>query len=313
VPAAEALAHFLALPIDDRHQNVRRRPEELDVPLIRDRSDPGPLRLEGQFRRLAAMADDGETLLICIARPRQHQYLRLTLPVFVLWTLPVSLLGGQPLFGLLPILILLASWLKVAYGYRSSLRVSAQGLKVLSRGLVFRRTVEFPLGELEEVARLRPERGGPRNVIADAFDGFLVARSDRASVRFGHGLSWEELDRLREAILAKIAALGRRLPPPLSQEPFRIPALYRPVLPVLGLAAGALLGNFAPRPLGICVALPFLEHVLNLGGLLGLFAGLILERRTAGSGWGKALFRALLAAVLVAARKYFPGGRSSNR
>src|SRR6185369_14296964 len=116
-----------------------------------------------------------------------------------------------------------------------------EGLLVRKRGLVLRRTVRFPLAELEEVARLRPERGGPRNVIADAFDGFLVARSDHAAVRFGHGLSWEELDRLRAAIVAKLGAVGRELPAAPEREPFTIPTNYRPVLPLLGLATGALL------------------------------------------------------------------------
>jgi ankyrin repeat protein len=275
VPLGETLAHFLRVGLDDRSQRRRRSFEELETPLC-DQRPPSRKGAHLKPSRLRVVEGEDGSLVIEIPRSKDPAYLAGALAVFVLWTLPVSIFGSLWL-GLLPLGIMIVSWLKVAYGYSAEVRVSADGLTVTSRGLVMRSTVSIPCGELEELILIRPEWGGPRNTLAFAFAGMLVARSDRSAVRFGHGLTREELQWLRALITQRLVELG--LDHAEWQPTFETPTLPSPWRPLLGLAIGAAAAAIVGGPLAICVAAPFVEHVLNLGGVLGFFAGLMLHAR----------------------------------
>jgi ankyrin repeat protein len=58
-----------------------------------------------------------------------------------------------------------------------------------------------------------------------------------------------------------------------------IPRLPTPWPLLLGLLPGALAGHLLGGTMAMCVAAPFLEHILNLGGAIGLAAGLLSELR----------------------------------
>jgi hypothetical protein len=314
VEAAEIVAHFFRAGVDDRVQGVRRSFERLDLSLREGAGRQGlragkDLRERTRFR----MNEEADgSLRIHIPPPRRHEYLGVGIVLLALWTVPVSLFGS-PLFGLLPPVLLFAAWLKVAYGFRAELTVTADGaLFAKTWGLVLGRSVRFRASELEEIVLLKPEWGGLRDVVAQIFDGLLVARSDRHSARFGYGLSTRELERLKAVLVDRLTAPARekersptgRAPKPGGPEDrgkpeCRIPVLKHPVGPVAGLALGALAGHIFPLPFGICVALPFLEHVLSLGGLLGLFAGLVLGRRRTAGRRGAAAARFLPAGLAV--------------
>ncbi len=111
-------------------------------------------------------------------------------------------------------------------------------------------------------------------------DGFLVARSDRSAVRFGHGLSTAELVWLRgppprccdRAVghTDSKSTSARRLIPTLGSK-------HR--APMFGAALGIVLAHLIGGPLAVCAAVPFLEHVLCVGGVLGFAIAMVLSRR----------------------------------
>ena len=216
--------------------------------------------------------------------------------IFLVWTLPSWSNDALPI-GLAPLVVMLLVACKMAFGFRSELALSAAGLEVRTFGLGTRRVTVFPLAELEELALLQPEQGGLRGLQTEVFAGVLAARSDRASVRFGHGLSRAELESLRALLRARVVELHRRAAPAAAlawrtsagpageSRPF--PELYQPVLPLLGLAVGATAGHLAGGRLGACLACPFAEHVLNVGGLLIATAALGFDRRRWQRFWGR--------------------------
>ena len=71
----------------------------------------------------------------------------------------------------------------------------AQALRVTTRGAVFTNTVEISSGELEEL-RIDSERGA----------AFLIAVSDKKTVKFGEGLPQAELEWLRAVLMRAVAA-----------------------------------------------------------------------------------------------------------
>jgi ankyrin repeat protein len=305
---AEVVAHFLRIGIDDQHLGVKRRYQELDL-VLSQKTDAtlertGIQMLKPAPGRYTVLRSHDGALEIDIPRPRDHSLLAVTLLVFVLWTLPVALMGSLWI-GLLPPAIMLASWIKVAWGYRSHVVADKHCLTVTAWGLIGRRTVKIPYNELEDLVVLDPDRGGPREVLAFVFDGFLVARSDRSSVRFGHGLSANELERLRLHLAAHIYRQHSRFATS-SARSFVIPRLRRWVAAPLGLATGAVLAHLTSGPLAACIAAPFLEHLGNVAGGIGLVSGSLLDLRQRHRGFPTALAIVVLGvlALVVAVASY---------
>ncbi len=308
VPLTEAMARFLSLPIDDRSQDAIRRLEDLDRGLGEAASDEtttsnsrsSPERYQVEER------PDG-SLLVRIPQPRNYTYFAVCGMIFLVWTLPAWANDALPI-GLAPLVVMLLVAVKMAFGFRSELALSAAGLEIRTFGLGLRRVTVFPLAELEELALLQPEQGGLRGLQTEVFAGVLVARSDKASVRFGHGLDRAGLESLRALLRARLVELHRQAAPAAARawgtaagsggESHSLPYLYRPLLPALGLALGAAAGHFAAGRLGACLACPFAEHGLNVGGLLGAAAALWFDRRRWQRFWGPASWTAVFAALV---------------
>ena len=310
VPLAEAMARFLNLPIDDRCQDTIRRPEDLDRGLgeaAAEGTESSPGR-SGSERYRVEERPDG-SLLVRIPQPRNYTYFLACGMIFLVWTLPSWSNDALPI-GLAPLVVMLLVAVKMAFGFQSELRLSASGLEICTVGLLQRRRVVLPLSELEELALLQPEQGGLRGLQTEVFAGVLVARSDQASVRLGHGLSRAELESLRALLRARVVELHRQAAPAAALawrtaagpagEPRSLPALYRPLLPALGLALGAAAGHFAAGRLGAGLACPFAGHLLNVGALLGAAAAVWFDRRSWQRFWGPATWTAMFATLLAA-------------
>lgn len=321
VQVAEVAAFFLGLPLRDRHRKSVRAPGELDEPLAArpdgETGEPAPAAAPSAGsppKKTFLEWIEGDARRFRIPRPREHKFLAIAALAFLLWTLPVSCFGNL-LFGLLPLLFLIPAWLWTAFGFSAEIEASPRGLTILTRGLVLRKTIRIPREELEDLVVETPERGGLREVLHDTFPGFLVARSDRASARFGYGLSREALFRLRLRLLQALAGPGGpgappALPPPPPDPP--LPVLYRPYWPLAGLALGALAGHLGFPARNPCLSLPFLEHVLCLSGLVGLASAAVLEPRPARGPMSSRGPRWILASALFALAAWmalFPFGR----
>jgi hypothetical protein len=318
---AESAAHFLRLPLRDGVRLETLRFEDLDRSVAeavrREGGVPDPTPPDSPRSRVEERPGG---LLVHIPRPGEKvvgPLLGIALLTLLLWTLPVGLLGSLS-FGLLPLVVVLASALKAGLGYSAELDVSPHRVVIRTRGLVLRRRVEIPADELEDLIFLRPEWGGPRNVLAFMMDGFLVARSDRASARFGHGLDRAELLWLQARILRVLCEHAPvRTQTAGGRAPSRRGPRGRTLLPadhltatLVGLVAGGIAGDALGGALGVTVRAPFLEHVLNVGGLLGaLLARLAsVEWRRVWAQWRPARYAfASLAAVALLAVVLAPG------
>ncbi|MBI2191908.1 MAG: hypothetical protein HYU36_07990 [Planctomycetes bacterium] len=294
VPIAEAAAHFLRFPIHDATQGVTRGYHELDLSLRERVASAAPAPASPPDRPADCRSEVEESpdghLRIRVPRPATMTLARVSVVGFLFWTIPVGFLGN-PLVGILPPLCTFLGWLKVRYGLSADVDLSPERLRACFKGLVFRKTVDFPIQELEEVALVRRDTNGHLDMAYEEFAGFLVARSDRASIRFGHGLSWKELEWLQRLIHQRLAeisqpdASGAQCSPRAASESSgistdgvaRIPRWHRPVFPLVGLFAGAILGNVTGGPLSISANAPFLEHILNVGTVTGLLLGLCLH------------------------------------
>jgi hypothetical protein len=277
---AESAAHFLRVPLRDGVRLETLGFEDLDRSVAeavwREGAVPDPTPPDSPRSRVEERPGG---LLVHIPTPGEKvigPLLGIALLTLIFWTLPVGLVGSVA-FGLLPLVVVLASALKAGFGYAADLDVSPQRLVIRTRGLVVRRRVEIPSQELEDLIFLRPEWGGPRNVLAFMMDGFLSARSDRASVRFGHGLDRAELLWLQARILRVLTervparfrtAAGRAAPSRGPRGRTLLPA-DRITDTLIGLVLGGIAGDALGGALGVSVRLPFLEHVLNVGGLVG--------------------------------------------
>lgn len=291
VAPAESVAAFLHLPLHDAFQDITRAPTELDVPLkdrLRSGQGQADQSVEQPSKGRAKITDSADGILH-IHVPRigpKNPVLGMLVIISV-----VSLLFGPLAFIIIPFLLI--CWIKVSFGYSADVEVSPRGLKVDCHGVLKKRTVEISREELEELVFLNWEEGGLAGEIFGAvIKGILVARSDRAAVRFGHGLTKQELLWLRGVILEKVQRslpdgapqkqeAGDPIPDPTRPErggDKRIPSYpwYGGVFPMAGLLAGAVAGHLFPGPLSVCISLPFLEHVLNAGGLIGFLLGFFL-------------------------------------
>lgn len=275
VAVAEAVAHFLQLPIEDREQGITRAYTKLDRPLLQAQQD-GERPVMPEACKVTSATMEGGARRYDVPRPREHCYLAMAAFAFVFWTIPVACLGGG-VVALLPLAVLLPSWIKTAFGYRAEITVQDQGLSVRSGGLLLSRHVFFPYSELEEIALISLEWGGARSALAQVFGSVLVARSDRESIRFGYGLSRQALGWLQAELCYEIGKYRF-----LKQEEtlrFEVPIFPFWRWPLLGMLGGAMLGQFTGAPLQAGLAVPFLEHVLNLGGALGFALGCLLGKR----------------------------------
>lgn len=277
VPIAEAVSAFLGLPLYDYVVDTLREPDELDLPVLeretpRRRHAPKPpgnmrcvIEISGSLVRLTFPPPDGKVIVLIAAF------------VSLFWTLPVFL-SGSLVVALLPLALLAWSWFYVKFGLRASVEIEGSTLRVVRHGILIDRIYEFPGHELEDLAVRSPEWGGSRNVVAHLTDGYLVARSDAYHARFGWGMSKRELEWLRAYILAV-------LEPPQVATSKRVPEDDIPVGPspriglLIGLGAGALAARVLGGRLELCLAVPFLEHVINVGGLIGLVAASYLAGR----------------------------------
>lgn len=275
VPTGEVLARFLRLPLHDLYQEEVRQSDQLDRPLAAHEAVTIPEPPAKPFCRVEERPDG--VLHIRVPRPvRQAMPLvAMMIFVFVLWTIPVSLFGHL-IFGLLPLLFIVPGWIKAALGHSADIEVTPDALTVTAHGLILGRRVTFPVAELEHIIIHTLESGGPREMLSSVFGQILVARSDRASVRFGYGLEKDELAWLRARIL-KVLQTDREALQRKAEAEEKIPVLASRWLLPAGFAAGAFLGNILGGPLGVSVALPFLEHVLNTGAVFGLLLGWALQ------------------------------------
>ena len=292
VPVAEALAHFLRLPIWDAEHQVLREFKELDIPIAQHAESAVPAEPRPPDEsRVRTREDRDGTLRVTIPCPgREANGCLVGVGVLVLlWALPLWFADGGRvelrLVGIVPLAVAFLLWIKMAWGYSAELAVTPGSFRVRNRYLLWAQAVEFPAAELEEIL-LHDMEAGPC-LAAGCSNLLLVARSDRGAVRFGYGLSKEELEWLRRLIIQKLASTdagatrhGRRqLREKASRRPpFEIPTLKWPSLAWIGFAAGATAGNLLGGPLGVCAAAPFLEWFLNVGSLIGLFAGAFLDR-----------------------------------
>jgi len=292
VPVAEALAHFLRLPIWDEEHDVLREFGQLDTPIAEHAESGAPAEPRPPDKSRARVKEDRDgTLRIAIPCPGQEANgcLAGVGLLALVWALPLCLTADARvafrIVGIVPPVLAFLLWIKMAWGYSAELAVTSESLRVRNRYLLWGQAVEFPAAELEEIVLHDQEAGtclsaGSSNLV-------LVARSDRGAIRFGYGLSKEELEWLRRLIIQKLASTDagatphkrRRLREKTSRRPpVETPTLKWPSLAWIGFAAGATAGNLLGGPLGVCVAAPFLEWFLNVGGLIGLLAGVFLDR-----------------------------------
>jgi len=161
-----------------------------------------------------------------------------------------------------------------------TLSVTPEALRFARNGLLWKSETAIPAEELEDLTLLEPEMGGARSLLAYFSDGVIVARSDRESFRFGYGLERAELEWLRYRI-HEVLRQGQRRGPTKAPEEQQASDLDLPVFPRwsrlwFGLLIGGLAGRLVGGPLAVCVAVPFVEEVLNVGALLGGLAGAAL-------------------------------------
>ncbi len=305
---AETVARFLGIGIEDEVQHQKAAPDGLDEPLAF--SAPAGADPSHRSRQPSALRWNGEDELVVEiprpGRPLARRFLGLLAIVGLFWV-PIALCGGALVEALLPLLLIAGAGLKLSWGFGATVVANARGLTIDSRGLVLRRRHHIPLAELESLLLLRPEWGGARGLLAEFFEGVLVARSDRVSVRFGHGLTRGDLQSIREQLTQLFVRLGhtQSLAAPRPEAP-PTPEPLAPVLATWFLCgiAGARLGP----PASFGLNLPILSVSLNALGVSGALLARWLTRRSAPAARGKAATGLVaLAAVLWLGLDVFPG------
>lgn len=315
LPVAEAVARFCRVDLRDEVADHRRPPDALDVPLrYRTLGAAAPTPPKPLQSRL--LFDRPSRLRVRIPMPSVRQIVGLNVLVALFCSIPFTILVVLPLLGgslrdagalawavassLFPVLLVGSASALAVFGNGGLLDVTPARLRLVQNGILWRREVVIPADELEDLVRLDPELGGARSLLAYFSDGVLAARSDRASVRFGYGLRRPELDWLRARVL-DVLRVGRGRE--IDRAPAEEDVTPRP-LPWLvgaGAALGALAGNLSAGPLAVCVALPFLEHVLNGGTVLGALLGARLDPDGAGRSARRAAVGLTGVALLLAA------------
>jgi hypothetical protein len=305
---AEVVARFLGVGLQD---DVTRRTLPaggLDEPLAR--SAAREALASGGRRPLPDVRWNGEDeLVVEVPRPGKslaRKFLGLLAVVAFLWT-PLALCAGAVVEAVLPLVLVAAAGVKVCWGYGATVVANDRGLTVRSRGLLLRRALHIPLAELEGLALLQPESGGARGLLAWFFPGVLVARSDRASARFGHGLARRDLLAIRDEIVRLLVRLGHTRE--LALPPREAPAAPGPVAVVLATwFACGLAGAWLGPPASVCLGLPILSAWLSVLGLSGALVARWLTRRAAPpAGRTMALRLAALALGLWLGLDLFPG------
>lgn len=277
VPVAEGVAAFLELPLHDDVVDSRREPDELDASILEREKTERTRAPEPPPDSRTVVTHEGGVTRLTFPPPESRSVLGIAILVGIVWTLPVYL-SGDLFWSLLPQAFLAWAWFQMRFGLRSSVEIERSMLRIVRHGVLVDRTREFQAGELEDLAVRDPEWGGSRNVIAHMTEGYLVARSDVANARFGWGLSKRELEWLRSYILTALEPSRERprRSDPVGDIPIGAPSV---VAPVAGLVAGALIARVLGGGLEICLAVPFLEHVVNVGGLIGLVVGAYIGGR----------------------------------
>lgn len=279
VDFGELAARFLRVDFRDEVEGRSVAHDRLDEPLATSLAQD-PTKPRGRTPSVAKWTGTDELVLDLKGPglPTVRPLLGLMAIVAIVWT-PLALLAGEVFAGLLPLILLAGAAVKTGWGYGSRVVANPRGLVVESFGLLGRRRHEIPIAELESILLLHPEWGGPRGLLAEFLEGIVVARSDRVSARFGHGLGRRGLLWIVEYLRRLFVRVGReqslKAPPP---EPLRSPD---PVLPVIG--AGLLCGMagaWAGPPASFCLNLPLLSMVLNVAGVSGALIARFLTRRS---------------------------------
>jgi hypothetical protein len=162
-------------------------------------------------------------VVLLFFRPLGKEFGDLSSPEGIFATVFMALFLGIPILATLVIVMK-----KVGGGV--SVTLDREKLAVRRKGLVGPRTIEIPVDELEELHRLDPMKGlgtgqgkpadpaqiqkyqsllstnsGLGRLIRALIPSGIVARSDRREVRFGQGLSTEELNYLHELLTKTLA------------------------------------------------------------------------------------------------------------
>lgn len=278
VPLAEAVSAFLELPLYDYVVDTLRGPGELDTPLLLREDRRGTHAPEPPPGARTTIEINGTVARLEFPSPASGTIIVMAVFVGLVWTLPVFL-SGSLVMAILPQVLLAWAFFHVRFGLRSSVEIDGSTLRVVRHGLFVERIHEFPSDRLEDLAVRDPEWGGSRNVIAHLTDGYVIARSDEGHARFGWGLSKKELEWLREYIVTALGPPGAGTME-TSSAADDIPA-FPPswFAPLAGLAVGAVAARLFGGRLELCIAVPFLEHVLNTGGVIGLVCGAYVSKR----------------------------------
>lgn len=300
MPLAESLSRFLELPLRDERRRGELDHDRLDV-AFRERGDQEPRLFPPKRPRCTIEVERPYLFRAHIPRPAVPQTLLLNGGVVACSLLPLAfevlipLLRGQPLgsarelgvlvaWCLLPILVVSSASLSSLARNGGTIAATPERLHFLRNGLLGPTTVEIPAGELEDLAVLEPELGGERGLLAYFSEGVLVARSDRVAFRFGYGLTLDELlwlrQSLRDVLLVGATPRARRGERDGEPEPAKsdgLPLFRSWRLAWLGLLVGGLAGRALGGPLGVCLAVPLVEHVLNVGAAIGFLAGVVLS------------------------------------
>jgi len=298
---AEAVSSFIELPLNDTVRGVRREPSELTVPVYAqtERAGDDPPESDEKSKRGAQIvAHPDGSLSIDVPRPRLR-LTGLTVLVLLFWSLPVGLLGADIFTICVPVIVVFVAGIKADFGYRANISVTPEWLRITTRGLIGWRTLTVPLAEVEDIFFIKPDWGGPRNVLAHAFEGFLVVGAGTRSIRFGHGLSREELLYVRRRILSMITRHCEE-PRPNAFPSVAIPQFQSNMYLIVGFMLGVLAAHSSIRALAPCVRAPFLEHLVSAGSLAGLAMGNAIAAAVRRSRTGFAASLLAAAAVVFA-------------
>jgi hypothetical protein len=296
---AEEIASFLRLPLHDTDRSGKLHPDEFDLTAGRRDVHVGPVSPPRKPR--CRIDEETDSLLrVFIPQPDARPFLGLSIIIGLFCLVPLTielflpLLAGRRVdWPGVALLILIPAWVsfeaaKAVLTNGGVLEVTPGALRMTLQRPWGARVVTIPASELEDLVILDPEMGGPRSLLAHFSDGVLVARSDRESVRFGYGMKRKELAWLRSKVMSVLG--GRRDAAP---RPKRREVASRWDGAFIGAVIGILAAHATTGPLATCINVPFLQHVVSVGALAGLAAGL-----AARSLMGPSLVPAILAVLL---------------
>jgi hypothetical protein len=282
---AEEIAAFLRLPLHDPGRSGKLQPHELDRTVGERGRDTDPIQAP---RKLACRVEfaAAELFRVRIPPPDYRPFLGIGVIVGLFFLVPLTIELFLPLLSgrridwpsvALPVFLPLWVFYEMAriVVTNGGLLEVTPGAFAWTRKLPWgSRTVKIPALGLEDLVILDPETGGPRTMLSHFTHGVLVARSDHASVRLGYGLSRDELAWLRAKIVQVLGTRDGATPRPKEHK-----TAARPLGGALiGLVVGIVAAHVTSGALAICVALPFLQHVVSIGAALGFLAGLLTRR-----------------------------------